>query len=199
MMEPEDLDAVLERWKAASPADVRTAHMEAPIDREVLARLRRLQGENEPDIVAELAGMFLEDARSRLVAIEEALQKGEAPTVERTAHTLKGGSGSMGARVMLGLCAQLEDIGASGDLSQGSELLGRIKEELGRIEWALETEVSGNRFQVKWFQPVKPSTGSPLRMKTTSPSVISPISVRGISTPLASASSTGLGAQIRSS
>jgi len=142
-MEPEDLDAVLERRVPAYPADVGTAHMEASVDREVLARLRKLRDEDEPDIVAELAGMFLEDARSRLDAVEEALQKGDAPAVERAAHTLKGGSGSMGAKGMSGLCAQLEDVGASGDLSQGTELLGRIREELGRVERALEAEVSG--------------------------------------------------------
>jgi len=117
--------------------------MEASVDREVLARLRKLRDEDEPDIVAELAGMFLEDARSRLDAVEEALQKGDAPAVERAAHTLKGGSGSMGAKGMSGLCAQLEDVGASGDLLQGSQLLGRIREELGRVERALEAEVSG--------------------------------------------------------
>ena len=148
-MEPEDLDAVLERRVPAYPADVGTAHMEASVDREVLARLRKLRDEDEPDIVAELAGMFLEDARSRLDAVEEALQKGDAPAVERAAHTLKGGSGSMGAKGMSGLCAQLDDVGASGDLSQGSQLLGRIREELGRVERALEAEVSGNRSQVK--------------------------------------------------
>ena len=142
-MEPEDLNAVLERRVPAYPADVGTAHMEASVDREVLARLRRLRDEDEPDIVAELAGMFLEDARSRLDAVEEALQKGDAPAVERAAHTLKGGSGSMGAKGMSGLCAQLEDVGASGDLLQGSQLLGRIREELGRVERALEAEVSG--------------------------------------------------------
>jgi HPt (histidine-containing phosphotransfer) domain-containing protein len=144
-MESEDLDAVRERELPAPLADVGTTHMKAPVDREALARLRRLRGEDESDIVAELAGMFLEDARSRLVAVEEALQKGDAPAVERAAHTLKGGSGSMGARGMSGLCAQLQDIGASGDLSQGSELLGRIREELGRVERVLEAEVSGFR------------------------------------------------------
>jgi HPt (histidine-containing phosphotransfer) domain-containing protein len=105
LVEPEDLDAVLERWVPASAADVGTAHKETPVDREVLARLRRPQGEEEPDIVADLAGMFLKDARSRLVAVEEALQKGDAPAVGRAAHALKGGSGSMGARRMSGLCA----------------------------------------------------------------------------------------------
>jgi HPt (histidine-containing phosphotransfer) domain-containing protein len=143
LVEPEDLDAVLERAVPASPADVGTAHVEATVDRELLARLRGLQGEVEPDIVADLAGMFLEDARSRLEAVEEALQKGDAPAVERAAHTLKGGSGGMGARRMFGLCTQLEETGASGHLSQGSELLGPIREELERVDRALEAEVSG--------------------------------------------------------
>jgi Hpt domain len=87
-MEPEDADAVLER---SVPADLGTTHVEESVDREVLARLRRLQGEDEPDIVAELTGMFLKDARSRLEAVEEALQKGDAPAVERAAHALKAG------------------------------------------------------------------------------------------------------------
>jgi two-component system, sensor histidine kinase and response regulator len=138
-MEPKDLGTVFER---SVPAELGTTHMEASVDREVLARLRRLQGEDEPDIVAELTGMFLKDTRSRLDAVEEALQKGDAPAVKRAAHALKGGSGSMGARGMSDLCAQLEDVGASGDLSRGPVLLGRIREELGRVERALEAEVS---------------------------------------------------------
>src|SRR5215210_7246996 len=115
------------------------------LDREVLARLRGLQGDEETDFVAELAGLYLENARWGLQEGEEALQRGDAPAVERVAHKLKGGWGSMGAMGMSGLYAQLEDVGASGDLSQGSELLGRIREELGRVERALEAEISGFR------------------------------------------------------
>jgi CheY-like chemotaxis protein len=103
---PEDPGALSERWVLAplfSPSEVGTAQTEAPIDREVLARLRGLQGEDEPDIVAELAGVFLVDAHSRLQAVEEALQKDDAPDVERMAHMLKGGSGSMGATGISGL------------------------------------------------------------------------------------------------
>ncbi len=133
------------RWVPAPPSDGGAVRMEAPVDRGVLAGRRGLQGEEETDIVAELASVFLDDARSGLEEVEEALQKGDAPAVERVAHKLKGGSGSMGAREMSGLCAQLEDAGTSGDLSRGSGLLKRIREELGRVARTLEAEVHANR------------------------------------------------------
>ncbi len=62
------------RWAPAPPFDGGTVRMEAPVDREVLAGLRVLQGEEETDIVAELAGVFLGDARSGLEEVEEALR-----------------------------------------------------------------------------------------------------------------------------
>ena len=107
--------------------------------------LRGLQREGETDIVAELAGMFLEDARPRLSALEEAILEDDAPTVERLAHTLKGSSANMGARGMSALCARLEDAGASGDLSHSFRLLERLKEEFGRVDRAFEAEVYGDR------------------------------------------------------
>ena len=115
------------------------------MDRGVIAGLRGLQREDDADIVAELAGMFLEDARSRLRALEEAVQSGDAPAVERVAHTLKGSSGNMGARGMSYLCARLEEIGASGDLSSGAGLIRRLKEEFWRVDRAFEVEVHGDR------------------------------------------------------
>jgi HPt (histidine-containing phosphotransfer) domain-containing protein len=95
--------------------------------------------------VAELAGMFLDDARSGLQALEEAVEEGDAPAVERVAHTLKGSSGNMGARRMSDLCAQLEDAGAAGDFARSTELLERLREEFGRVDRALGAEVDRSR------------------------------------------------------
>jgi two-component system sensor histidine kinase/response regulator len=145
----DELGAVLGRWIPTTPAyrrptpDDGTAHGESALDPEVLAGLRALRGEDDTDIVAELAGIFLEDARSALSALEEAVQTGDAPAVERVAHTLKGGSANMGARAMARLCARLEATGASGDLSPAPRLLGRLEEEFGRVERMLEVEISG--------------------------------------------------------
>ncbi|CAN5828446.1 hypothetical protein BH18ACT11_BH18ACT11_19050 [soil metagenome] len=147
----EELGAVLRRWVSRTPAfrlpapEDGASYAGPPLDREVLAGLRVLQGEDDTDIVAELAGMFVDDTRSGLSALEEALHRGDAPAVERVAHTLKGSSGSMGARGMSGFCARLESAGASGDLSHGFGLLERLEEEFGRVERALGAEVRRNR------------------------------------------------------
>jgi len=147
----EELGAVLRRWIPETPASRPpipgngAARAGITLDSEVISGLRGLQGEDGKDIVAELAGMFLDDARSRIRALEEAVQSGDAPAIERVAHTLKGSSGNMGARSMYSLCARLEDAGASGDPSSGAGLLRRLKEEFDRVARAFEAEVHGGR------------------------------------------------------
>jgi HPt (histidine-containing phosphotransfer) domain-containing protein len=140
----QDLGAVLERWvsEAPVPEEDTANQQEAPLDHDVLAGLRGLQGDDETDIVAELAGMFLDDARSGLQALEEAVRDGDAPAIEQVAHMLKGSSGNMGARMMSDLCTQLEDAGASGDLSRAPQLLGDLEAEFGRVRTELEAETS---------------------------------------------------------
>ncbi len=65
--------------------------------------------------------------------------------MERIAHTLKGGSGSMGAERMSAICAELQDVGASGDLPSVPGLLNRLEEEFGRVRAALEAESARSR------------------------------------------------------
>jgi CheY-like chemotaxis protein len=146
-----ELAAVLGKWISGTPAyrvpgtEDGASQADDPLDRQVISGLRTLQDEDETDIVAELAGMFLDDARPRLSALEVAVLDEEAPTVERLAHTLKGSSANMGARGMSTLCARLEDAGASGDLSQGPRLVERLKEEFARVDRAFEAEIRGVR------------------------------------------------------
>ena len=139
---PENLGAVLKRWV---PAPSIPASNEDALDRDVIAGLRELQGDDETDIVSELAGMFLDDARTGIQSLEEAVEKGDAPAVERMAHMLKGSSGNMGARRMSRLCGRLEVAGASGDLSRAPQLLGALEAEFGRVDRALGAEVDRSR------------------------------------------------------
>jgi signal transduction histidine kinase/DNA-binding response OmpR family regulator len=124
----EVLEEVLERWVSkanedkasvfeAGEASVGQNSEEEPLDRSVLASLRELQEEGEPDILEELMGLFLSDAPPQLAALREAVEAGDARSVERVAHDLKGSSGNMGAVGIEAICAELEDIGNSEDLA----------------------------------------------------------------------------------
>jgi HPt (histidine-containing phosphotransfer) domain-containing protein len=105
----------------------------------VLAGLREL---GDADLLSELSTMFLDDASSSLAALREAVEEGDVLTVERVAHTLKGAAGNMGAPGMAAICAELQDLGASGDLRGAAELLGRLEKEFGRVRPALEAEAA---------------------------------------------------------
>jgi signal transduction histidine kinase/DNA-binding response OmpR family regulator len=147
----EVLEEALERWIArdaeASPEEVPAQAGSAvptdvqgeTVDYAVLQGLRDLGGE---EMLRELVEMFLDEGQSRLATLRKALEEGDAQSVERVAHTLKGNSVNMGAVRMAALCAELEDVGASGDLSRGPELLERLKAEYERVHSALEAETS---------------------------------------------------------
>jgi PAS domain S-box-containing protein len=154
-VKPKELKAVLERWipqqgpsKLEMPATVLDAdptipdEAEAPLDESVLESLRELQGEGEPDILRELIALFLDDIPPQLAALREAIAGDDAHSVERIAHTLKGSSGNMGAKRMVAICSELQDVGASGNLSNAPELLERLGGEFGRVRTALEAEIA---------------------------------------------------------
>ena len=112
------------------------------LTKSVLEGLRELQAEGEPDILEELIELFLEEAPPQLVAMREAIEVGDARTVEHLAHTLKGSSGNMGAVRMAPICGELEEAGASAELVRAQGLLEELEVEFGRVRLALEAERS---------------------------------------------------------
>ena len=147
----EELDRVLRRW--TSRAEGTTAPEGAteggdapnaapPLDPEMIETLRSLQEEGEPDLLAELAGMFFDDAALRLKELRDAIGEADAGRVRGAAHALKGSSGNMGATRMHEVCAELEGAGESGDLAAAPRLLERLEGELSLARPALEAEVA---------------------------------------------------------
>jgi two-component system, sensor histidine kinase and response regulator len=149
----EELGAVLERWVFNADEDkatdarersVEQASEEDPLDRGVLADLRELQEEGDPNILKELIELFLADVPLQLVVLRKAVEAGDVSSVGRIVHTLKGSCGNMGARSMGTLCTELEEIVRSEELSAAPELISRLEEEFGRARVALKEEVSTN-------------------------------------------------------
>jgi HPt (histidine-containing phosphotransfer) domain-containing protein len=107
----------------------------------VLESRRGPQGEEEPDKLARIVGLFIDDVPLRLQELRQAVASGEAQEVEEISHMLKGGSGYMGATHMAEICAMIQGLSASGELSRAPELLDTLEAEFNRIRPALESRI----------------------------------------------------------
>jgi HPt (histidine-containing phosphotransfer) domain-containing protein len=83
---------------------------EPPVDLGTLEALGFIQDPSEPDLIAELIGLFLDDSMSQLGRIEAGAAAHDAIAVRQAAHSLKGSSSSLGANQIAAWCRELEMI-----------------------------------------------------------------------------------------
>ncbi|MDP9425337.1 MAG: Hpt domain-containing protein [Actinomycetota bacterium] len=74
--------------------------------------------------------------------IREAAAKGDAHSLERNAHTLKGSFQNMGATRMRALCLELQEAGRTAGLSRVPELVDLLTAEFERVDAELHEEVA---------------------------------------------------------
>ena len=110
------------------------------LNRKLLEDLREIERSGSPGFLAELIDLFLKEAAAHLAALRSALAIKDARAFERTAHTLKGSSGNLGATGMSRICAELQDMGHATDWTRAAELLPRLDAEYERVKADLLAE-----------------------------------------------------------
>lgn len=115
---------------------------EDALDRGVIEGLRALDPEGEDGLLAELVDLFLADTPTRMTNLEQALETGDAKTVEEAAHSLKSSCGNLGAVRLSGLFKEIEALGREDRLDPVRELVQRTGHEFRRVESALLKEIS---------------------------------------------------------
>ena len=136
-----DLQAALERWgqplrpiELATPPAVPTA----TIDWAVLKGLSDLQAEGEPDFAQEMIDLYLENAPLLIEAIRRTITDSEPANLQRSAHTLKGNSASLGAQQLSALSFELEKLGRAGTVEDATALLTELVREFDRVRMAFQ-------------------------------------------------------------
>jgi two-component system sensor histidine kinase/response regulator len=112
------LRPLLEQWSVfadnqagSSPAKSDTISQEETLeilDLSALTEFRRFQRPDKPDLVNKLINLFIEGAGKNLSVLRKAVTEADLPTIKREAHTVKGSTGTIGARQMAALCKELE-------------------------------------------------------------------------------------------
>jgi HPt (histidine-containing phosphotransfer) domain-containing protein len=102
-----------------------------------LERLASVSG-GDVEFERELAGEYLTQSRQLLLQVAQSIERGDAATLRRDAHTLKGSSLTVGAEGLGAIAAELERKGRAADLSSMAELLARAQASLAATEWRLD-------------------------------------------------------------
>ena len=100
---------------------------EAPtVDLPTLDRLRELQREHEPSLVAELVGEVLSRAPQRIARMQAALEAEDMAALEFESHGLAGSCGVLGVIRMRISCLELEELARRKALAQAPGALDEV-------------------------------------------------------------------------
>ncbi|WP_168186470.1 response regulator [Hydrocoleum sp. CS-953] len=127
-------ETIVKQEKAPAPES------EIVIDKAVLEELKEMAG-YDPEMVVEIINCYLEDTPKLLNEITQAIEKEQAELLQKSAHTMKSSSASVGATNLSQLCKELESIGRGGATEGTDVILSQVKAEYERVENALRDEL----------------------------------------------------------
>ncbi len=116
-----------------------------PVDRKVLDNIRRLQQKGKPDILKKVLSHYLEHTPGLLDEMEKAVQQGNMKAISETAHSMKSGSGNVGAMPLFELCRKMEAIGlgrnTEGNTDTAEKVFAEIRKEYEKVKIFLHKEM----------------------------------------------------------
>ena len=111
------------------------------IDKSVLDSLRELQEAGDPDIVAEVGGLFIHHSPEKVEAIMKSAANGDARVLQMAAHSLKSSSAYVGAMRLSELSRELEMMGRSQVMDGAEEKAERLNREYKQVMMELDAEI----------------------------------------------------------
>jgi two-component system sensor histidine kinase/response regulator len=135
-----DLLSVIRRWTgtATEYADIdhdglhagKTTEENAPMD--FVKAVEEFEGDEE--FLKEILIGFMDNVRDQIKTMHKAVTEGDAETLRKEAHSIKGGAANLTAFSLSEAAFALESIGSSGNVTGGSENLERLETESCRLE-----------------------------------------------------------------
>jgi len=114
------------------------------IDDVTFARMLDSLG-GDVDFLNELLETYLASTPGLFANMQQAIATGDAPALQRAAHSLKAGSASFGALAFAARCKELEDMGKAGELAGAEFKVAALEAEYAGVVAALQAGVQSAR------------------------------------------------------
>ncbi|MCY2955836.1 MAG: Hpt domain-containing protein [Planctomycetota bacterium] len=96
--------------------------MDQVLDMAVVDELLSLTDEGDPELLLDLIKLYLDDGPLKIHSLFRGIAAVDFDEVERAAHSLKGSSGNLGARLLQETCEQLQNTSRLHDQSTTKRL-----------------------------------------------------------------------------
>ncbi len=93
----------------------------------------------DPALLKEIAHLFLDDYPKLMALLSDAVARGDALGVERTAHNLKGSVSNFGANAPVDAALAIENMGRARELDGASRELQSLERALAALRPELES------------------------------------------------------------
>lgn len=107
-----------------------------PLDRAVIRDLLEL-GDGSDSLLRELIGMYKRSSDSLLESFRTAIKDRDAGLAGEAAHSLKSGSGTLGAMQLAGLCEEVEGAARRGGFDEITAAIESVETELAGVRASL--------------------------------------------------------------
>ena len=104
----------------------------------MLEEMLTIVGEASPDLLGELASLFLADVPPLVAKMATAVANQNVIQIQEAAHTLKGSSGSMGFKRLSYLCYEMEQFTRAKHPQQTATQMANIEAEFQAVCQVLE-------------------------------------------------------------
>lgn len=111
--------------------------MDQVLDMSVVEELLSFADEGDPELIMDLIQMFLADGPSKVTAVSEGVAAGDFDKAERAAHSLKGSSGNLGAKLLQYACEEMQMATRYHRLDESRRLAPLLGERFAEAEAAL--------------------------------------------------------------
>lgn len=114
------------------------------LDPAVLDKIRILERNGAPGLVARLVGLYLRDAPRLIEQMRQAAAGGDDPALGVAAHTLKSSSANVGAVRLHGWCKTLEAQAQRRQVMDAAAQIAAIEGEFNAVQALLSAELSSH-------------------------------------------------------
>lgn len=111
--------------------------MDPVLDMSVVEELLSFSDDGDPELVMDLIQMFLDDGPAKVQAVTEGLATADFDKAERAAHSLKGSSGNLGAKLLQNACEEMQLATRYHKLDESRRLAPMLGQRFAEAEVAL--------------------------------------------------------------